>query len=70
MRYSHLSPNFKKSAVELLGFEYVTNMSQIEDFGEERKIENIEKPSIIGRFLYNGRVAELADARDLKSRVL
>jgi len=67
LRYSHLSPNFKRSTVELL-------CNRLETFWRPDGVsEPDEKLTPIKNILYNkqnliaGRVAELADAQDLKS---
>jgi len=68
LRYSHLSPNYKRSTVELL-------CNRVDTFWTPRQVENTEKKGIVEKLLTditknNARVAELVDAQDLKSWVL
>jgi len=69
LRYSHLSPNFKKSAVELLGQKLDTFWTLSGNAVGTTESASKHKLPYNWAVLNNGRVAESADARDLKSRV-
>jgi hypothetical protein len=67
LRYAHLSPNYKRSTVELL-------CNRLETFWSPEGVkEKDETLTEVKNILYNkmllkrAEVAELADARDLKS---